>query len=134
MDNISFTAAGSVARFAAMAEYMAEVHEDAGNLATARQLDRLAGFARDRASADKAKFPCETALPEELREVAAMVVETRGCWRGIVMDVDMHDPDIQRAIRPGKHSWARPDKPSARQYRDTTPPPRETDRYYMPRR
>jgi hypothetical protein len=76
MDNISFTAAGSVARFAAMAEYMAEVHEDAGNLATARQLDRLAGFARDRASAHKAKFPCETALPEELREVAAMVVET----------------------------------------------------------
>ena len=76
MDNISFSAAGSVARFAAMAEYMAEVHEDVGNLATARQLDRLAGFARDRASADKAKYPYETVLPEALREVAAMVMET----------------------------------------------------------
>jgi hypothetical protein len=67
MDNISFTAAGSVARFAAMAEYMAEVHEDAGNLATARQLDRFAGFARDQESADKAKLPCETALPARWR-------------------------------------------------------------------
>ncbi len=50
------------------------------------------------------------------------------------MDVDMHDPNIQRAVRPGKLSSARPDKPSARQYRNPIPPPRETDRYYMPRR